>query len=692
MKKRLISILCVLLALMIVLAGCEPISGGNSGGNSGSGSNSSSGSGSGTGGNGSNSGFGTGGGSGSGGDPTPPSPTPPEPPVPDIPLDGAWICMAEMPAETGAYGIEIPAFEYAMQKMVINGTNATLSFATTDYISAAGQYAWFKTFDEEDLSPKGLTPESIAGPDPLPEFDDPTTGTVSVTGTDATFTFDGDTYPATIAADGNSFTIPGANGANYTFTKYTPGPLDNTWVNQEVHYGADTYAIIFSKFVFHENNFQFYLVDDYEDDITSWLFGETDEAPEVPYVVPYYMYGTYAVTGTDITLTLTNPPDGMPATLSGRIDGNYTVIILPDGEGGTYEAAYEEYSPDPVRDPDAPNYPLNGTWIGTVTDSNSELHGCVIIKLVNYGTCTTIYTITDDCKSAIMNWHFGGEDPDSKPEPEWDDTPYRYRTSEYDSEYYLDLENENKKLSSSDNYETFSIDYSVFFESLGFRFSSLTFAREVNLDGRWVTTGHHDASSISGIPEYDRPAMMYILEGGSLEIYTPTQDDTSRAENYYRENTDPAGAPPMEWEYSWSGTYSLSDNTITFTVGSSSIPVTLADDKQSFTYGTGAEEQVFIKQPADSEGPLAGAWDAHGNGFDWKCIIYGGRYGLYMEGETDGEYTDLMLEGTISVSGTDITLASATDGDIHATLATDGESFSMTSPGGDDATFVKIDQ
>ena len=350
MKKRVISILCILLVLMVVLAGCEPVTGGGSDNGSGSSSNSGSGTGggsgsgsgtgtggSGSGGSGSGTGSGSGSGSGTGGSGDDPNTPPVNPPAPAVSFDGTWIWSVDVPASSGIMG-DSAAYSSVMQKLVIDGTTAKSYAATDAYQMGAYFIALYKGSDPD-----------FTGPDLLPEFDsDFETGTVSVTDGVASILFlDGSESvsleAATMAQDGNSFSTPGEdeNGdpITMTFTRYTAGALDGEWVTAD-NYSDDTTGLLYDqvlgKIVFYGNNFQvFNTTDDYDEAVDDWFFGEEDEFPEAEYDFPYTMYGTYAVNGTAITLTLTDPPDGIPATIPGTI-GTDTLSFEIDGDEQYY--------------------------------------------------------------------------------------------------------------------------------------------------------------------------------------------------------------------------------------------------------------------------------------------------------------------------------------------------------------------
>ena len=361
MKKRIISIFCVLLAIMIVFAGCDLLSGGkpnSGGGTSGSSQGSGSGTGGGTGSGGSGTGgsgtggSGTGGGNGSGGSgtgtgggntppvtppenpPETPPENPPAPPVPSVSFDGTWVWTMEVPASSSIMG-EVPAYNTVMQKVVIEGETAKSYVTTVDYQMSAYFLA----------AAKGENP-AFNGPDLFPEYETEfDTGTVSVTDNALTVIFpDGsasENYPilaAVMADDGNSFSFTGEddNGdpVTITYEKFTAGPLDGDWVFREYFDNTYPYYQILNKIVFYGDSFQLFDVDvyDYEDAIDDWLEDPTGEFPAPEYNFPYEYYGTYTVDGTSLTLTF-DPAlmGGQPADIPGIIGTDS--FSIDEGEG-----------------------------------------------------------------------------------------------------------------------------------------------------------------------------------------------------------------------------------------------------------------------------------------------------------------------------------------------------------------------
>lgn len=362
MKKRLISILCILLALMVVVAGCVPISGGSSGGGN----------------------------------------NPPAPPVPSVSFDGTWVWTMEVPASSSSMG-EVPAYNTVMQKVVIEGETAKSYVTTVDYQMSAYFLA----------AAKGENP-AFNGPDLFPEYETEfDTGTVSVTDNALTVIFPegsaSENYPilaAVMADDGNSFSFTGEDDNGdpviITYEKFTAGPLDGDWVFREYFDNTYSYYQILNKIVFYGDSFQLFDVDvdDYEEAISDWLEDPTGEFPAPEYNFPYEYYGTYAVDGTSLTLTLDpSLTGGQSADLPGIIGTDS--FSIDEGEG---IATYVRSEP---RNVDATT--LDGYYVQTALSGGKPANEYTIVIEGNAMKCYVLTPGTGADLGAVNDASAWGE-------------------------------------------------------------------------------------------------------------------------------------------------------------------------------------------------------------------------------------------------------------------------------------------
>lgn len=602
MKKRLISVLCVLLAVLIVLAGCEPLSGidptptptpapngGGNGGGSGSGGNGTGG-GSGSGGNGTGGGNGSGTGGGmtptppppinpndnpnnnpnnqtptptppNGPTPTPPddpTPTPPIDPNPDLGLDGIWICFRNFPADADN---DIPAHTAAVEKIVIYDDLAISYTATDAYMIEVAGWESIKDLDPATLAFLGY---DITGPDPLPQFEeDPIYGDITLDNDDnsLSFAFYYDDDPlireGTLAADGNSFTIidEDENGdpLQLTFekTSFTDDDLlGEVWYEADDYYadedGDSEYSEVLNKIVFYGDKFQMYSVsDDYTEGIEEWLYGDADEYPELRFDIPYTAYGTFTQNDDGLTLTFESAPDPDITTATAEYSGCYLILTYAESDGD--EIYYSQASALLYPDRGIIHLPnedgvMDGTWFGTVTDPltlYNDYSGFVTYKLVIDGDSVIMYKVTEACAYQMGNYNYAGLSG-SGPSPVWDD-PVEGTLSYQGGELTIVFEEEEPLyLDSDDDFETFYADDT--------EYGPVTFAQEGATPGGNGGGSSNDAFNGKWVYEghayyenvlaYTWPAFVYVIEDDYCSLYKATEDYKACAEAYYYEETN----------------------------------------------------------------------------------------------------------------------------------------------------------
>lgn len=655
--KKVISSLCVLLALCLMLTGCPGLN-----------------------------------------DSTPVETTP----EPEISLDGTWIHSITVPADESC-----PAFTYESYKIVINGSSVKSFFTTDEYAQEAAEYAILEAIAN------ALGGE--LGPAPLPEYNTINfgTGTVSIKKDKVTFTFnrDGETQiiKGTVSEDGTTITINEEN-ETLVFKKQAAaaGPLEGVWVTGELNEDPP-YAIIYNKIVFSGNNFQMYIAAE-----------ENAIFPDIEYGFPYALYGTYAVNGTNVTLTLANPPEDMPGTLSGVIDDISFSICFPDddeeegiaemwymsvadlasllsssGSGGTGSGSGGSSSSSDSGTGFNADGSLDGTWLGIVTaplTTWNDYSGFVTIKLEISGSNITKYNVTDACAYNMGNWNHPisttYHDQTCIPEPEWDEGE-ALTFEEFMGEIWL---GQSIHISSDDNWETFSTNAPDF--------GPITFYREgevpagntdpdpttqdpipeppLNLDGIWFSE-----ETVPATETYDEHTRLFekiVFDGENFSLYNASEEYQNRDIAYWELVKTPAEGmplyePPVTWTFVTSGTWTNEGNELTFnTSGNDESTASLNEDETTFSVD---DTVTFEKQDFPNEGPLTGIWRTPEGA---EIIIYRTYWVMYftMTADDGTAATISAMNGTVSQSGSNLMLLiNGDDNPASCPLKNNGNSFVM---------------
>lgn len=455
--------------------------------------------------------------------------------------------------------------------------------------------------------------------------------------------------------------------------------------------------------------------------------------PDIEYEFPYALYGTYAVNGTNVTLTLANPPEDMPGTLSGVIDGISFSICFPDDEEGIAEMWYmsvadlasllsssgsggsgsgsggSSSSSDSGTGFNADGS-LDGTWLGRTMDDTSiyfNYSGFDIYKLIIDGSSVTFYTA--DNMDDMSEWNYYQENPSyasddlTLPVSVWN-AGVSLSIEEIMGSFWLG----NINISTTDNWNTISAS--------NIDFGPITFYREgevpagntdpdpttqdpipeppLNLDGIWFSE-----ETVPATETYDEHTRLFekiVFDGENFSLYNASEEYQNRDIAYWELVKTPAEGyepyePPVIWELVTEGTWTNNGDSLTLHIilaeGTVSLNATLTEDRIVFS-----DDKIFDKQEFTEEGPLTGIWTNEYGSMSY--VIYNNRFVVYYplgvplgnDSET-GEIVFMQLpganavmEGTVTLNGNVImlTFANGTETEsVSIYLSEDGRSFTI---------------